>query len=90
MVRDKQDQRFALKIVKEYGRNPIIKELTNREVKVQSQFKGDPHIIQIIAFKYPSKDVEFSLRECSSYANLEPAHCETSWLWRVISNSRNS
>ena len=50
MIKDKK-HKYALKVIKDYGRNPILKEMVNQEITFQQKFKDNPHIIQIYANK---------------------------------------
>jgi hypothetical protein len=35
VVREEGGRRWALKVIREYGRNPIIREMVDQEIKMQ-------------------------------------------------------
>lgn len=51
-VSSPQGRKFALKIIYDYGRNPILKQLVNQEIATQQKFRNNYFIINIYGSKY--------------------------------------
>ena len=55
-VSNPEGSKYALKIIYDYGRNPVMKMLVDQEITIQQKFQHNDFIIDIYASKYVSPD----------------------------------